>query len=1163
MNLPLLLRWLRWAWPLMAVPVLLAVLAGITIADNAAYRGIVFEPQPQPIPYTEPAAGVNVFNLHLEPDPAAVRRTFELARDLGVGYVRMQVPWEDIEIHGPGDFSDRRNVASIGVVSAWDKYDRIVAEAQRAEIELIMRLDRPPDWARPQAIASPEFQDGLAEDGNSTGPPDDYADFGRFVETIVRRYQGQVRFFQIWNEPNLKNEWNWQEPQPEAFLELLQIAHAAAQRANPEAVILFPGLAPTDGLDKRAPMSELEYLDRIYQAGGADAFDIMAAQSYGLGQPPTENRYIFLRNRSNWNWLQPIDTRNDVSRVVLLREVMERHGDHNKPVWVTEFGWNSAPETIPPERRFVWGEPVDEATKGAYLAGQIERARREWPWLGVMNVWMLRYGGYAEPDPNDPTPYFALVSRDWQILDSYRELQAYLNQPATAGVGSHTWAHPAVSPVEGGWQVRFAGEQIELVGGLDGAIEVSLDGEAISLIRDGQGGRQTLATPQLSDDTHTLVIRGAPAPEHFRVSRTPPPAWLWSGSMLLVIGLLAVSTIAAVQRLYPAADQLIASYQRQRPPTRTALLLVGMLLALLLAYRASAQLPLTALGLLIFGGLALIRPDLALLWVPLTIPFYFIPKGIFDARFGIRDSGVYLPIHEIVLLISLSAVGVRWIWGQVRPTRPPSVMHDLNRRSRTDGLQTLAPQPPRPRAGVGEPRSGGDAGTRLQTFAPIGLFLLAGIWGLLIAGERGPALRELRWMVVEPLLFVGMVWLVGVPGSGLRPTASRDPYLLTVVQAWLIGGAISALIGLLQFGGLNLAPLFGTKAGFSDDSMLVEGVRRVSGLYGHPNNLGLAMGRYWPLAVALGAGTIGVRRNLYLSLALLCLGALAVSFSRGAYLGVLAGGLTLAILLLPGSFWRRREVWIGLVLLGLIGLGGALLLALNVERLNPFGETTTIRLKTWASALAMLRDHPLGIGLDQFGRLYPDYIDPSLAGTNEIHTAHPHNLLLDLALRMGPLGLVAFGWLSVRMLHVQRPPVETQHIASLPAGAAMASLPAGAVAALVAALVHGMVDAFYFWPDLALAFWLLYLAATSRAAKYCGSTALPNPTEGDSTAPPTSTEGGSTALPNPTEGDSTAPHHPTNITHQFAFIRLGQHVENIPGSQWSSRHYVPPGSTTS
>jgi O-antigen ligase len=316
---------------------------------------------------------------------------------------------------------------------------------------------------------------------------------------------------------------------------------------------------------------------------------------------------------------------------------------------------------------------------------------------------------------------------------------------------------------------------------------------------------------------------------------------------------------------------------------------------------------------------------------------------------------------------------------------------------------------------------------------PVALFALAGLWGFLIAGEKGPALRELRWLIVEPLIFFGLLRFY----LGRRPAG----YTALIVGFWLAGGALAGLVGILQFLGLNLAPLIGTKVGFSDDLIAVEGVRRVTGLYGHPNNLGLAMGRFWPLAAALahvafwqGPGGAARLRRAWptILVTLLCLGGLLVSFSRGAYLGAAAAGVVLALLLLPPRLLPPRRLMLpALALAGLLALG----------------------------ALAMLRDHPLGIGLDQFGRLYPQYIDPSLAGTNEINTAHPHNLILDIALRMGPLGIVALCWLLVAFYR---------------RAAAMASpqLRAGLLAAMTAALVHGLVDSFYFWPDLAFAFWL-------------------------------------------------------------------------------------------
>lgn len=550
---------------LLVCDVLLLLAFGVFVwFDNAFNRGITYTPDPnsQPIPFadTGPTLGVNVFNLHLEPDPAAVTRTLQLARDLGVRYVRLQLPWEDVEIHGPGDFLDRRNVAERGVVSSWQKYDHIVNLAYEYGLELVVRIDRPPDWARATALKRPEWFEGIERDPGSTGPPDNYGDYSSFVYRVVSRYQGKVRFFQIWNEPNLKNEWNWIEPDPEDFTRLLRFGAAAAKRANPDAVIVFPSLAPVDGMDKRAPMSEMEYLDRVYRAGGGDAFDILSAQSYGLGQPPDEHRYIRLRPFDNWSWTRPIDTRTDVSRLVLLREVMELHGDDDTAIWISEMGWNSAPDTIPAERRYTWGPPVSEAQKADYLIGQLERARDEWPWVGVMHIWMLRYGGYLEPDPADPTPYFALVQRDWEQLAAYQRVQAYLAQPVVAGVGVHHWEHPAVEPQSGGWRVRFHGTQLLLVGGLEGELQqVILDGQTTTLLRDGteQGESLLMTPPSLTDGEHILevIAPDASAPDRFVVAREPPFPWFWSVAPVVLSFVLLLCGTLTIGRLFALVER--------------------------------------------------------------------------------------------------------------------------------------------------------------------------------------------------------------------------------------------------------------------------------------------------------------------------------------------------------------------------------------------------------------------------------------------------------------------------------------------------------------------------------------------------------------------------------------------------------------------------------
>ncbi len=74
--------------------------------------------------------GVNVF-LEQEADPAKRELAVQMAADAGFHWLRQEFPWEDIEIHGRGDFEDRRHEPAR---SAWDKYDHIVALAEQYDL---------------------------------------------------------------------------------------------------------------------------------------------------------------------------------------------------------------------------------------------------------------------------------------------------------------------------------------------------------------------------------------------------------------------------------------------------------------------------------------------------------------------------------------------------------------------------------------------------------------------------------------------------------------------------------------------------------------------------------------------------------------------------------------------------------------------------------------------------------------------------------------------------------------------------------------------------------------------------------------------------------------------------------------------------------------------
>lgn len=367
--------------------------------------------------------GVNTF-LEQEVEEEKIRRTLEMIRDAGFGWIRQEFPWEDIEIHSKGDFTDRRTIPN---KSAWEKYDRIVDLAEEYGLEIIARLDQPPAWAMVQ-----DKPPGVIQ-----APPQNISDFGDFVFALVSRYRGKIRYWQIWNEPNLYVEWG-SNPDPAAYVQLLRVAYERAKQADPEAVILSAALAPTIELGPQN-LSDLVFLEEMYRSGAQDYFDILAAQAFGLWTGPTDRR------------ADP--SRTNFSRVLLLREIMVENGDGEKPVWITEFGWNASPQGM----EAPWGR-VSLENQAEYAVQGYLRAQREWPWVGVMNYWFFKRASDEERD--QPFYYFRLVEPDFSPLPVYSAISELASGEPFLGTGYHQEDHWALH-WQGGWQSVADGQAVQ------------------------------------------------------------------------------------------------------------------------------------------------------------------------------------------------------------------------------------------------------------------------------------------------------------------------------------------------------------------------------------------------------------------------------------------------------------------------------------------------------------------------------------------------------------------------------------------------------------------------------------------------------------------------------------------------------------------------------
>jgi hypothetical protein len=279
-------------------------------------------------PVDRPAVGVHTIR--------ADDGLLQLARDGGFSWLIQLLEWREVE-PVQGEYF-------------WEYADWLVRAVDYYGLDLGLRLDHPPDWAVPVEVSA----------------------YAAFVERVAARYRGRVAAYVIWNEPNLTAEWGGQPPDPAGYVQLLCAARATIRAADPDALVVSAGLAPTNQADDSA-LDDRIYLQAMYKAGGAPCFDILGAHPYGFAYPPDD----------------PSGAHEELNfaRLADLRAIMVENGDEDKAVWATELGWTTDP--VGAEREWL---RVSGDEQARYLVAAIEQARAEWPWLERIAVWNLSAG---------------------------------------------------------------------------------------------------------------------------------------------------------------------------------------------------------------------------------------------------------------------------------------------------------------------------------------------------------------------------------------------------------------------------------------------------------------------------------------------------------------------------------------------------------------------------------------------------------------------------------------------------------------------------------------------------------------------------------------------------------------------------------------------------
>ena len=342
-------------------------------------------PTPLPPPVPKPGYGVQV---HLFAGDMV--ETLHWAQGLGVGWVKQQVEWHTIE-HGPDNFD-------------WALLDRAVEACNGFGFKLLLGVTHAPDWTRASELES--------------GPPVNYAEFGRFMEQLATRYRGRVVAYELWNEPNLAREWRGDTLDPARFVALVAEGARGVRAADPDALIISGAPAVTGINDGVEAIDDRAFLRGMYEAGIVQWVDGIGAHPYGFANPPDESWQYSTHAASGHNNHPSFffhDTLEDYHAIMLA------YDDTGHQIWVTEFGWPSTDGMGQMDTMgWEYAREVNESQQAAYIVRAF-RMGDERTWVGPMFLWNLNLA--AIWGPGNPTSAYSLLRPDGSYRPAYIALR--------------------------------------------------------------------------------------------------------------------------------------------------------------------------------------------------------------------------------------------------------------------------------------------------------------------------------------------------------------------------------------------------------------------------------------------------------------------------------------------------------------------------------------------------------------------------------------------------------------------------------------------------------------------------------------------------------------------------------------------------------------------
>ncbi|HZF13947.1 MAG TPA: NBR1-Ig-like domain-containing protein [Thermoanaerobaculia bacterium] len=297
-------------------------------------------------------------NIHA-PSGAELQLLLDRAQSAGLGWVRIDFVWAYVE-------------PKQGVFD-WSLYDEIAAAAQARGLQIYATLAYTPGWA----THGPEF----------FGVPDNPADWADVCFRAARHFQGSIRYWGMWNEPNLAQFWAGSMQQ---YIDVILKGGADAIHAgNPQAQVGGPDLAHLSSADWFTWLQA-----SIHQA--SDRLDFVAHHVYDKDgnravTKKLEDSTLFGDRPNLWSVSPPS-----------VKEVLVATGWFGKPFWLTETGWAT--------------DQTSEAAQAAYYNGLLT----DWYTGLTERGWVKKVFFYEAKDSADTTnPRWGMLRPDGSGKPAY------------------------------------------------------------------------------------------------------------------------------------------------------------------------------------------------------------------------------------------------------------------------------------------------------------------------------------------------------------------------------------------------------------------------------------------------------------------------------------------------------------------------------------------------------------------------------------------------------------------------------------------------------------------------------------------------------------------------------------------------------------------------